>query len=426
LTALPLTTLPVFPPQSFIKDGAPARENLSGKEITGHKEASALKESDGRAGEAGSVKDAFKPEETGSSFRKIFMEKRAEKENIDTPKSTTAPEPQQHLREQLAVKAMQARQALREGLKEMAATGDGKKPGAIRQMLAQLVEQSLKARDQVKPEKKERTAAEKRTGEHAGERVLSLQERLGQIKRKEDGLVEMKQALDRVGVEKAARQVVIIDLRDHPAEKDRSAPAKSIHDPKLAIAKTETRETKKPLETKDAYDTKVYFKPGVQPEKTDTGLRQAGGDVARARADFSSRLADVMKNEMVKHTGLVLKNNGQGEIHLVLKPESLGSVRIKLNLLDNHIVGKIIVDNNTVKQIMEENLGNLETALQQNGYQTASFDVTVAGGHQQGPGEEGSFSTFMEAGRDNAIAPVKEYEAGGLSLYADSLVNIVM
>jgi flagellar hook-length control protein FliK len=96
-----------------------------------------------------------------------------------------------------------------------------------------------------------------------------------------------------------------------------------------------------------------------------------------------------------------------------------------MNLDDNHIVGKIIVDNNTVKQIMEENLGHLETALQQNGYQAAAFDVSVAGERRNAPEEE-AFSDLFEGERERDVSPAGSYEAGGASIYADSIVNIVL
>lgn len=74
---------------------------------------------------------------------------------------------------------------------------------------------------------------------------------------------------------------------------------------------------------------------------------------------------------------------------------------------------------------MEENLGHLETALQENGYQAAAFDVSVAGERRNAP-EEGTFSDLIDGERMVETSPAGTYEAGGASIYADSLVNIVL
>jgi flagellar hook-length control protein FliK len=91
------------------------------------------------------------------------------------------------------------------------------------------------------------------------------------------------------------------------------------------------------------------------------------------------RLAETLKNEMVKHTGIILRNNGEGEINMVLKPESLGSVRVKFSVEDNNIVGKIFVENNTVKQIVESNLDNLTNSFHDQGFGKSMIEVFVQG-----------------------------------------------
>ena len=64
-------------------------------------------------------------------------------------------------------------------------------------------------------------------------------------------------------------------------------------------------------------------------------------------------------SEIVRQTKMILNDNNSGELRMILKPERLGYVRIKLNLDDNNIVGRIIVDNNNIKEIFENNMDSL-------------------------------------------------------------------
>ncbi len=89
--------------------------------------------------------------------------------------------------------------------------------------------------------------------------------------------------------------------------------------------------------------------------------------------------------EVVKQTGIILKGDNSGEIRLVLKPENLGSVRIRLALSESSLEGRIVVDNSSVKELVEAGLDNLKSALRQEGFQTANLEVSV-GSRQAGDG----------------------------------------
>jgi flagellar hook-length control protein FliK len=99
------------------------------------------------------------------------------------------------------------------------------------------------------------------------------------------------------------------------------------------------------------------------------------------------RLREMAGSELARSAGIILRNGG-GEIRLVLKPESLGSVRVRLNLSDNVIDGKIIVDNPAVKHVLEGSLDSLTRALSAEGFQTASLSVSVGGGGADSRREE--------------------------------------
>jgi flagellar hook-length control protein FliK len=52
-------------------------------------------------------------------------------------------------------------------------------------------------------------------------------------------------------------------------------------------------------------------------------------------------------------------------------------VRIRITLEDNHIAGKIFVDNQGVRDAFEQNLQNLQRSFREHGFDDASLDVSV-------------------------------------------------
>jgi flagellar hook-length control protein FliK len=87
--------------------------------------------------------------------------------------------------------------------------------------------------------------------------------------------------------------------------------------------------------------------------------------------------------QIVKKASILLKDNNQGEIKLILKPESLGRVKIQLNMNENHLVGKIIVENSRVGQIFENNLNNLAKSFEEAGISSSSIEVSVGDGNKE-------------------------------------------
>ncbi|MCF6335075.1 MAG: flagellar hook-length control protein FliK [Spirochaetales bacterium] len=91
------------------------------------------------------------------------------------------------------------------------------------------------------------------------------------------------------------------------------------------------------------------------------------------------QLEETVNNKIVKQSSIILKDDNTGEIKLILKPEFLGRVRIRLNLQENRSSVQIIGENSALKVICEQNLHNLESAFKENGFDTASLNVSVGG-----------------------------------------------
>lgn len=121
-------------------------------------------------------------------------------------------------------------------------------------------------------------------------------------------------------------------------------------------------------------------------ESAALGAKGRTGRTGGSSAPFESaleRLRGMAGSELVKTSGIILRDGG-GEIRLVLKPESLGSVRIRMNIVDNGIEGRIIVDTQAVKQVLDGSMDSLARALTAQGFQTASLQVSVGGQNADG------------------------------------------
>jgi len=162
--------------------------------------------------------------------------------------------------------------------------------------------------------------------------------------------------------------VVVVDLREdqHAAKESREQrnPPNSSLNPGV----------QKAGEVPDR-DVSILVRTPLQ-QRAQAPALEASARTTRASANFEQRFIP----EVVKQTGIILKDGGNGEIRLVLKPENLGSIRIRLSLSESSLEGRIVVDNNSVKELVESSLDNLKNALRLEGYQT-NLEVSV--GHRR-------------------------------------------
>jgi flagellar hook-length control protein FliK len=145
------------------------------------------------------------------------------------------------------------------------------------------------------------------------------------------------------------------------------------------------------------------------------------GTVTRGQAGFDQHMMEKLKNslqsEIVKHTKLILKENGNGEIRIVLKPESLGNIRMRVHLQNNHIDGRIFVENNNIKEIVDQAMNNLNAAFKQEGFDSISLRVSVGHGNEQDRHEHGD---EQEKAAEYSYADAKEEFEKNLELLFDT------
>ncbi len=129
---------------------------------------------------------------------------------------------------------------------------------------------------------------------------------------------------------------------------------------------------------------------------------------------FQSMLSQELKNnaaDFVKTGQIILKNNNEGLIRLTLHPETLGNVKISLEVSgDRKITGKIVVSSREAYEAFNENLDGLSDAFVQGGFQSAGFDLSWSDSSGSGNGR----------GDADAQAAAKS------PFYADSIPDVML
>ena len=87
--------------------------------------------------------------------------------------------------------------------------------------------------------------------------------------------------------------------------------------------------------------------------------------------------------ELAEKISMQLKSN-RYEMELQIKPESLGKLVLKVTLEDGILSGRITTTNRQTANILQQNLDDLKSALEQQGYKFSQLDVNV--GNEREPG----------------------------------------
>jgi flagellar hook-length control protein FliK len=227
--------------------------------------------------------------------------------------------------------------------------------------------------------RKERAGADGRARHHAGERVLTAAEQL---------------VAAVAGRPQAARPASASGSAGEPQKKVEGLRKDGHAEPRVVVIDLRKQQPPQPAREKPAEPAERVSRTLKDGDRDSRGLsvsvfkadRNAEPPAAAAAPQAAGRFRDALQAELVRHSTMVLRDDGAtSEMRLVLKPESLGAVRIHLRMADNRIEGQIVVDNRNVRQLFESVLPSLEDGLRQQGFGSASLEVSV--GHRDATGQ---------------------------------------
>ena len=99
----------------------------------------------------------------------------------------------------------------------------------------------------------------------------------------------------------------------------------------------------------------------------------------RSFEDFLAReLHQNLNGDIVRHASVALRDGGEGTIRLSLRPESLGNVKIRLEMADNKVRGHIIVESEAALRAFEREVSSLEQAFRDSGFEGADLDMSLS------------------------------------------------
>ena len=153
-----------------------------------------------------------------------------------------------------------------------------------------------------------------------------------------------------------------------------------------------------------------------------------------ASANFQAMLANQIRqnaSDFVRAGSIVLRDNNAGTINLVLRPESLGNVKISLQLSDKVVSGQITVHSEEAYNAFKESADALKNAFAQSGFEAGGFTVAYSsagtGGSFSGSGTDGSFADAQHAGRyESAFVSEVSAASGGSYIGSEHAVNVVV
>ena len=108
---------------------------------------------------------------------------------------------------------------------------------------------------------------------------------------------------------------------------------------------------------------------GERSAETGQKIPQGTGDSFEQL--LARELQGDLSTDIVKQAAIVLRDGGEGTIRLSLKPESLGKVKIHLEIAENRILGHIFVDNEEALRAFEQEIHTLEQSFRDSGFEAS-------------------------------------------------------
>ena len=104
-------------------------------------------------------------------------------------------------------------------------------------------------------------------------------------------------------------------------------------------------------------------KPAAEGQKTPAGESFEQLLARELRGDLSA--------DIVRQASIVLRDGGEGTIRLSLKPETLGKVKIHLEMAENRISGHIFVESEEALRAFKQEIQSLEQSFRDSGFEAS-------------------------------------------------------
>lgn len=219
------------------------------------------------------------------------------------------------------------------------------------------------------------------------------------------------------------RKITVTDLRSQA----RNVEVAASNDKKLSVKsglKTEIR-----YDGKNAAEMTMNLADGIQQNLTSSNAQTASASSSTFQAMLSNQLQNNAA-DFVKAGNIVLKDNDAGQIKLILHPESLGNVKIDLEISDKTLTGRITVASREAFNAFKESSESLRQAFINSGFENAGFELAMAGNGSFGGNlngrEQNDAGKAFAAGKAYAEEPVyADYVADNNAEFAFSAANSI-
>ncbi|MDR1390280.1 MAG: flagellar hook-length control protein FliK [Treponema sp.] len=182
----------------------------------------------------------------------------------------------------------------------------------------------------------------------------------------------------------------------------------------------------------------------VQTERQDQALivESAGGNESAEHSvekplpdsggGFDQILAEKLRGDLspdiVREASIVLRDGGEGTIRLSLKPEALGKVKIHLEMTENKISGRILVESDEALKAFQQEIHTLEQAFKDSGFEGATLSTALDyrnSGHEwQGENKQPFYSERLAASSYDDFSGASDFERSAY-FGVSSLLNVL-
>jgi flagellar hook-length control protein FliK len=186
---------------------------------------------------------------------------------------------------------------------------------------------------------------------------------------------------------------------------------------------------------KNGADLVLTLRDGSAETNTDKAdsARGAAGQKASFADALARELRESYNGDIVQRASVVLKDGGDGLVRLSLRPEALGSVKIKLELADNKIAGRILVETEEALKAFGKELRSLEQAFVDGGFDGASLELALSSGdsgagsgrREQADAPRPFFSDRIVAAEYESTVPSADAARRSGGIREDSLIDML-